>query len=456
MAKKKEANIVEALTEYMGLKNIDEDTLVKVLEESLRNVIARMFGTDHNFDVIVNPATGDLEIWRRRIVVEDGEVENEMQQVSLSEVHDLGEDDMEVGEEYIDEVKFESFGRRAILNLKQSLSSKVLELEKDTLYANYSQRVGELINADVYQVWKKEVLLMDDEENELILPRSLAIPRDRFKKADRVNAIIDRVEYNNNNPKIILSRVSDQFLIRLFEREVPEIQDGLVTIRAVARVPGERAKVAVESYDERIDPVGAVVGVRGSRIQGVVSELRNESIDVLQYTANPVLLIQRALAPAKNMEVRINEETKRADVYLQKDQISLAIGKNGHNIKLASMLSGYEIDIYRDETQDMDMSDLFLTEFDDEIDEWVINTFKGVGCDTAKSVLRRSREDLIRATDLEESTVDHVIQVLMTEFDDGELPRDQYPHLPPRDPNYYAHVDAAEEELYEEDFVDEE
>lgn len=430
--------MMEALTEYMGLKNIDEDTMVKVMEESLRNVIAKMFGTDHNFDIIVNPLQGDLEIWRRRIVVPDGEVENEMQQVSISEIRALGEDDMELGEEYVDEVKFAKFGRRAILNLKQSLSSKVMELEKDTLYANYSKRVGELINAEIYQVWKKEVLLMDDEENELILPKSLAIPRDRFKKGDRICAIIDKVEYNNNNPKIILSRVSDLFMKRLFEREVPEVQDGLVTIKAVARIPGEKAKVAVESYDERIDPVGAVVGVRGSRIQGVVGELCNESIDVVQYTSNPVLFVQRALAPAKNMEVHLNEESKRADVYLDKDQISEAIGKGGKNIKLAGMLTGYEIDIYRDETQATDLSDLYLTEFDDVIDGWVIDTFKGIGCDTAKSVLRHTKEELMRATDLEESTIEYVMQVLMTEFDDDELPKEQYGHLPERDPRYYA------------------
>lgn len=429
---------MEALTEYMGLKNIDEDTMVKVMEESLRNVIAKMFGTDHNFDIIVNPLQGDLEIWRRRIVVPDGEVENEMQQVSISEIRALGEDDMELGEEYVDEVKFAKFGRRAILNLKQSLSSKVMELEKDTLYANYSKRVGELINAEIYQVWKKEVLLMDDEQNELILPKSLAIPRDRFKKGDRICAIIDKVEYNNNNPKIILSRVSDLFMKRLFEREVPEVQDGLVTIKAVARIPGEKAKVAVESYDERIDPVGAVVGVRGSRIQGVVGELCNESIDVVQYTSNPVLFVQRALAPAKNMEVHLNEESKRADVYLDKDQISEAIGKGGKNIKLAGMLTGYEIDIYRDETQATDLSDLYLTEFDDVIDGWVIDTFKGIGCDTAKSVLRHTKEELMRATDLEESTIEYVMQVLMTEFDDDELPKEQYGHLPERDPRYYA------------------
>lgn len=442
---------MEALTEYMGLKNIDEDTMVKVMEESLRNVIAKMFGTDHNFDIIVNPLQGDLEIWRRRIVVPDGEVENEMQQVSISEIRALGEDDMELGEEYVDEVKFAKFGRRAILNLKQSLSSKVMELEKDTLYANYSKRVGELINAEIYQVWKKEVLLMDDEENELILPKSLAIPRDRFKKGDRICAIIDKVEYNNNNPKIILSRVSDLFMKCLFEREVPEVQDGLVTIKAVARIPGEKAKVAVESYDERIDPVGAVVGVRGSRIQGVVGELCNESIDVVQYTSNPVLFVQRALAPAKNMEVHLNEESKRADVYLDKDQISEAIGKGGKNIKLAGMLTGYEIDIYRDETQTTDLSDLYLTEFDDVIDDWVIDTFKGIGCDTAKSVLRHTKEELVRATDLEESTIEYVMQVLMTEFDDHELPKDQYGHLPERDPRYYAPYDEESTESVKEE-----
>lgn len=451
MAKKKEPTMVEALTEYMGLKSIDEDTMVKVMEESLRNVIAKMFGTDHNFDVIVNPLKGDLEMWRRRIVVPDGEVQNEMQQVSLSELRELGEEDLELGEEFIDEVKFENFGRRAILNLKQSLASKVTELEKDTLYATYSKRVGEMVSAEIYQVWKKEILLMDEEENELILPKQLAIPRDRFKKGDRINAIIDRVEYNNNNPKIILSRVSDKFLTRLFEREVPEIQDGLVTIKAVARIPGEKAKVAVESYDERIDPVGAVVGVRGSRIQGVVAELCNESIDVIQYTSNPILFVQRALAPAKNMKVQLSEESRRAEVYVPQDQISEAIGKGGKNIKLAGLLTGYEIDIYRDESKDMDMSDLFLTEFDDEIDSWVIDTFKSIGCDTAKSVLRRTKEDLVRATDLEESTVESVIQILMTEFDDNELSGEEYGHLPARDPKYYAYDEAHDEGDDEED-----
>lgn len=455
MAKKKDnITILEALTEYMGLKNIDSDTLVNVMQESLRNALAKMFGTDSNFDVIVNVESkkGDLEIWRRRIVVPDGEVKNEMQQVSISEIRQLGDDDTEIGEEFVDEVKFEDFGRRAILNLKQSLSSKVMELEKDTLYANYSKRVGQLITGEIYQVWKKEILLMDDEENELILPKSLCIPRDRFRKGDRISAIIEKVEYNNNNPKIILSRISDEFMKRLFEREVPEVQDGLVTIRAVARIPGEKAKVAVESYDERIDPVGAVVGVRGSRIQGVVAELCNESIDVIQYTENPILFVQRALAPAKNIEVKLYEDQEegimRADVYLKKDQISEAIGKGGKNIKLAIKLTGYQIEIFHNEAKETDLSDLYLTEFDDVIDDWVIDTFKGIGCDTAKSVLKRTKEELIRATDLEESTIDNVVQILMTEFEDHELPAEQYGHLPERDPHYYM--------PYEEDVMGEE
>lgn len=438
---------MDALREYMGQKNIDEDTLSKVLEESLRSSIAKMYGTDSNFDVIVNPDHGDVEIWRNRTIVPDGEVTNPMQEVSLSEAHENGGEDLEEGEEFIDKVEFESFGRRAIQNLRQSMASKVLELEKDTLYAEYSQRVGEVIRAEVYQVWKRELLLMDSEGNELIMPRSLMIPRDRFKKGDPATAIIERVDYNNNNPKIILSRVSNEFMKQLFIREVPELQDGLVTIKAIARIPGERAKVAVESYDERVDPIGAVVGVRGSRIQGVVNELRNESIDVLQYTSNPELLIQRALNPAKDVVVKINQEAMRADVYLPREEIKKAIGKMGQNIKLAMMLTGYQIDIYRDEAQSIAEEDLFLTEFDDEIEQWVIDVLMGVGCDTAKGVLRRSRQDLARATDLEEKTIEHVMQVLMTEFDDEELPEDQFPDLPPRDPHYYP----TEEELAEEE-----
>ncbi|SPY34798.1 Transcription elongation protein nusA [Porphyromonas cangingivalis] len=421
--------MIESFSEFKSLKNIDKETLVKVLEESFRNVIAKMFGTDSNFDVIINPDKGDLEIWRRRIVVEDGEVENPMQQISLSEVNE-NEEDFDLGEEYVDRVYFEDFGRRAILNLRQTLSSKILELQKDSLYAYYSQKVGELIVAEVYQVWKKEVLLLDYDGNELILPRNLMIPRDRFRKGDSIRAIIDRVEYNNNNPKIILSRVSNEFLMRLFELEVPEINDGLISIKKVARIPGERAKIAVESYDERIDPIGACVGMRGSRIHGVVRELHNENIDVVHYTSNLQLFIQRALSPAKVSSIKIIEETKHAEVLLRQDQISLAIGKGGNNIKLASLLTGYEIEVFRDEADTVDEEDIYLDEFDDEIDVWVINTFKSIGCDTAKAVLRKSREELIRATDLEESTIDHVLEVLRAEFEDEEELQEEVPVEP--------------------------
>ncbi|WP_052095474.1 transcription termination factor NusA [Porphyromonas cangingivalis] len=430
MSKKRESvSMIESFSEFKSLKNIDKETLVKVLEESFRNVIAKMFGTDSNFDVIINPDKGDLEIWRRRIVVEDGEVENPMQQISLSEVNE-NEEDFDLGEEYVDRVYFEDFGRRAILNLRQTLSSKILELQKDSLYAYYSQKVGELIVAEVYQVWKKEVLLLDYDGNELILPRNLMIPRDRFRKGDSIRAIIDRVEYNNNNPKIILSRVSNEFLMRLFELEVPEINDGLISIKKVARIPGERAKIAVESYDERIDPIGACVGMRGSRIHGVVRELHNENIDVVHYTSNLQLFIQRALSPAKVSSIKIIEETKHAEVLLRQDQISLAIGKGGNNIKLASLLTGYEIEVFRDEADTVDEEDIYLDEFDDEIDVWVINTFKSIGCDTAKAVLRKSREELIRATDLEESTIDHVLEVLRAEFEDEEELQEEVPVEP--------------------------
>lgn len=430
MSKKRESvSMIESFSEFKSLKNIDKETLVKVLEESFRNVIAKMFGTDSNFDVIINPDKGDLEIWRRRIVVEDGEVENPMQQISLSEVNE-NEEDFDLGEEYVDRVYFEDFGRRAILNLRQTLSSKILELQKDSLYAYYSQKVGELIVAEVYQVWKKEVLLLDYDGNELILPRNLMIPRDRFRKGDSIRAIIDRVEYNNNNPKIILSRVSNEFLMRLFELEVPEINDGLISIKKVARIPGERAKIAVESYDERIDPIGACVGMRGSRIHGVVRELHNENIDVVHYTSNLQLFIQRALSPAKVSSIKIIEETKHAEVLLRQDQISLAIGKGGNNIKLASLLTGYEIEVFRDEADTVDEEDIYLDEFDDEIDVWVINTFKSIGCDTAKAVLRKSREELIRATDLEESTIDHVLEVLRAEFEDEDDLQEDVPAEP--------------------------
>lgn len=433
MAKKKESvSMIDSFSEFKNLKNIDKDTLVKVLEESFRNVIAKMFGTDSNFDVIINPDKGDLEIWRVRIVVEDGAVENSMAQISLSEVRQI-DADYDLGEEYVDRVYFEDFGRRAILNLRQTLSSKILELQKDSLYAAYSKRIGEIITAEVYQVWKKEVLLVDMDGNELILPRTNMIPRDRFRKGDTIRAIIDRVEYNNNNPKIILSRISNEFLVRLFELEVPEINDGLISIKSVARVPGERAKIAVESFDDRIDPVGACVGMRGSRIHGVVRELQNESIDVIQYTSNLTLFVQRALSPAKLSSIRIIEETKHIEVTLRQDQISLAIGKGGYNIKLAGLLTGYEIDVFRDEAATIDEEDIYLDEFDDEIDDWVISTFKSIGCDTAKAVLRKTREELIRATDLEESTIDHVLEVLRAEFDDEEIDTPQEGSIAPEE-----------------------
>lgn len=424
MAKKKEAiSMIDSFAEFKSLKNIDRDTLVKVLEESFRNVIAKMFGTDTNFDVIINPEKGDLEIWRNRVVVEDDEVNNEMQEVGITEAQELDEA-TELGEEVTDRVYFEDFGRRAILNLRQTLSSKILELQKDALYADYIKKVGEIITAEVYQIWKREVLLLDHDGNELYLPKQYLIPRDRIKKGDRIRAIIERVDYNNNNPRIILSRTSNSFLKALFELEVPEIADELISIRAVARIPGERAKIAVESYDDRIDPVGACVGVRGSRIHGIVRELQNESIDVIQYTSNLGLFIQRALNPAKIVSYQLNEENDHVEVYLKQDQISLAIGKAGGNIRLASMLIGHEIDVFRDDVNALDEEDIYLEEFDDEIDPWIIELLKNVGCDTAKSVLNKTRDELIRVTDLEEVTIDYVLDVLRSEFEDEELAPD--------------------------------
>lgn len=417
MAKKKETmSMIDSFSEFKSLKNIDRETLVKVLEESFRNVIAKMFGSDSNFDVIINPEKGDLEIWRNREVVEDGQATNAMTQVELSEALEL-DPDTELGEELTDQVYFEDFGRRAILNLRQTLTSKILELQKDALYGDYIKRVGQIITAEVYQVWKKEVLLLDYDGNELILPKQYLIPRDRIKKGDSVRAIIERVENNNNNPKIILSRTSNDFLKALFELEVPEIADELITIRRVARIPGERAKIAVESFDDRIDPVGACVGVKGSRIHGIVRELQNESIDVIQYTSNLGLFIQRALSPAKIASYHVNEENGHIEVYLKQDQISLAIGRGGANIKLASQLLGHEIDIFRDDADSIDEEDIYLEEFDDEIEPWVIDLLKSVGCDTAKSVLNKSREELIRVTDLEEDTIDFVLEVLRSEFE---------------------------------------
>jgi len=419
MAKKEETiSMIDTLAEFKELKNIDKDTMISVLEESFRNVIAKMFGTDENYDVIINPEKGDFEIWRNRTVVADDELEDPNLEVTLSEALAI-DPDSEVGEEVTDEVYFAKFGRRAILNLRQTLASKILELQKDSLFAKYKDKVGTIIAADVYQVWKKEILLLDDEGNELLLPKSEQIPSDFYRKGETVRAIVQRVDNVNNNPKIILSRTDKVFLQRLFELEVPEINDGLITIKAIARIPGERAKVAVESYDDRIDPVGACVGMKGSRIHGIVRELRNENIDVINYTANSSLFIQRSLSPAKVSSIRIVEDERKAEVYLRPEEVSLAIGKGGLNIKLACMLTEYTIDVFRD-IDNADEEDIYLDEFADEIDSWVIDALKNIGCYTAKSVLALSREEIIERADLEEQTVDDVLGVLSAEFEDEE------------------------------------
>ena len=385
MAKKEETiSMIDTLAEFKELKNIDKDTMISVLEDSFRNVIAKMFGTDENYDVIINPEKGDFEIWRNRTVVADDELEDENLQLTLTEARKI-DADCEVGEEVTDEVHFADFGRRAILNLRQTLASKILELQKDSLFAKYKDKIGNIIAADVYQVWKKEILLLDDEGNELLLPKTEQIPTDFYRKGETVRAIVQRVDNYNNNPKIILSRTDKLFLQRLFELEVPEINDGLITIKAIARIPGERAKVAVESYDDRIDPVGACVGMKGSRIHGIVRELRNENIDVINYTSNISLFIQRALSPAKISSIRVNEEEHKAEVYLRPEEVSLAIGKGGLNIKLACMLTEYAIDVFRD-VEGADEEDIYLDEFSDEIDSWVIEALKNIGCYTAKSV----------------------------------------------------------------------
>ena len=390
MAKKEEAiSMVDTFSEFKELKNIDRTTMISVLEESFRNVLAKMFGTDENFDVIVNPDKGDFEIWRNREVVEDGQVSDPNLQISLSEAKKI-DNDYEVGEEVTDEVIFEKFGRRAILNLRQTLASKILELQKDAIYNKYKDKIGQIVSAEVYQIWKKEMLLIDDEGNELLLPKTEQIPSDFYRKGETARAVVARVDNKNNNPKIIISRTSEEFLKRLFELEVPEIHDGLITIRKVARIPGERAKIAVESYDDRIDPVGACVGVKGARIHGIVRELRNENIDVINYTANTSLFIQRSLSPAKISSIRLNEEEKKAEVFLKPEEVSLAIGKGGLNIKLACMLTGYTIDVYRD-IDETEEEDIYLDEFKDEIDGWVIEALKAIGCATAKSVLAMSR-----------------------------------------------------------------
>ncbi len=421
MAKKEEApNMVERFAEFKELKNIDKTTMISVLEESFRNVLAKMFGTDENLDVIMNPDKGDVQIFQNLTVVPDGEVTNPNLEISISDARADNDPDAELGEEHTKEIIFADFGRRAILNLRQTLQSKILDLQKEAIYAKFKDLEGELVSGEVYQTWSKETLLLDDDKNELLLPKSESIPGDFFRKGETVRAVIANVDNKNNNPKITVSRTNENFLRRLFELEVPEIHDGLINIRAVARIPGERAKIAVESYDDRIDPVGACVGVKGSRIHGIVRELRNENIDVINYTTNPQLLIQRALSPAKISSIRLDQEEKKAEVFLRPEEVSLAIGKGGLNIKLASMLTGYVIDVYRD-TEEADEEDIFLDEFKDEIDAWVIDTIKETtGAMTAKGVLKLSREELIEKADLEESTADNVIRVLKAEFEDDE------------------------------------
>ena len=419
MAKKEETiSLIDTFSEFKETKNIDRTTMVSVLEESFRSVIAKMFGTDENYDVIVNPDKGDLEIYRNRVVVEDEELEDDNREISLTEARKI-DASYEVGEEVTDEVIFAKFGRRAILNLRQTLASKILELEKDSLYNKYIDKVGKIIAAEVYQIWKKEILLLDDEGNELLLPKTEQIPSDFYRKGETVRAVVARVDNRNNNPKIILSRTSPMFLERLLEQEVPEIHDGLITVKKIARIPGERAKIAVESYDDRIDPVGACVGVKGSRIHGIVRELRNENIDVINYTANIQIFIQRALSPAKVSSITMHEEEKKAEVYLKPEEVSLAIGKGGMNIKLASMLTEYTIDVYRELDENVEDEDIYLDEFKDEIDEWVINAIKSIGLDTAKAVLNAPREMLIEKADLEEDTVDEVLDILNAEFEEN-------------------------------------
>lgn len=420
MARKEEApNMVERFAEFKELKNIDKTTMISVLEESFRNVLAKMFGTDENLDVIMNPDKGDVQIFQNLEVVPDGEVTNPNLQISLTDARADDDPDVEIGEEHTKEIFFADFGRRAILNLRQTLQSKILDLQKEAVYAKFKELEGELVSGEVYQTWSRETLLLDDEKNELLLPKSESIPGDFFRKGETVLAVIANVDNKNNNPKITVSRTNEAFLRRLFEREVPEIVDGLINIRAVARIPGERAKIAVESFDDRIDPVGACVGVKGSRIHGIVRELRNENIDVINYTANPQLFIQRALSPAKISSIHLDEEEKKAEVFLHPEEVSLAIGKGGLNIKLASMLTGYVIDVYRDTPEEID-EDIYLDEFKDEIDGWVIDALKDMGCITAKSVLRTPRQELIDRADLEEDTVDNVIRILRAEFEDED------------------------------------
>lgn len=413
-----QVSMIGSFRDFQDTKNIDRTTLVSVLEESFRNVLVKIYGSDENFDVIVNPDKGDFEIYRNRVVVANGDVADENKEISLSDAQKI-EPDYEVGEDVSEKVDFAKFGRRAILTLRQTLASKILELEHDALYNRYKDRVGQIVSAEVYQIWKREVLLIDDDNNELILPKSEQINGDQYRKGETVRAVIERVDNENNNPKIILSRTSPAFLERMLEQEVPEIADGLIAIKKIARMPGERAKVAVESYDDRIDPVGACVGVRGSRVHGIVRELNNENIDVINWTANTKLFIQRALSPAKVTNINIDDENKKADVFLQPEEVSLAIGRGGLNIKLASMLTEYTIDVYRvvDDQQGADEDDVYLDQFNDEIDQWIIDAIKGIGLETAKAVLNAPREMLVERADLEEETVDHVLSILRSEFE---------------------------------------
>jgi transcription termination/antitermination protein NusA len=406
--------LVESFSEFKEFKNIDRATMMRILEEVFRHMLIKKYGSDENFDIIVNIDKGDLEIWRNRVVVPDGEVEDENREIAYTDAIKI-EPDFEIGEDVSEEVKIIDFGRREILTIRQNLVAKVQEYEKDNVYKKYKEKIGEVVTGEVYQIWKKEILVLDDEGIELILPKQEQIPSDFFRKGDSIRAIVLKVEIRNSNPSIILSRTSPVFLERLFEQEVPEVYDGLITIKTIVREPGERAKVAVESYDDRIDPVGACVGMKGSRIHGIVRELRNENIDVINFTSNPTLYITRALSPAKISSIIIDDATKRASVYMKPDQVSLAIGKGGHNIKLAGRLTGYEIDVYRD--SDVDADDVDLTEFSDEIDQWIIEQFKNIGCDTAKSVLEIPVDELVKRTDLEEETVREVIKILKAEFE---------------------------------------
>lgn len=407
-------NLVETFAEFKEFKNIDREMLMVIIEDIFRHMLEKKYGTDENFDIIVNIDKGDLEIWRNREIVEDGKLEDENLQITLSEAIKI-EPDFEVGEEVSEEIKLKDFGRREILAIRQNLIAKIQEYEKDNVYQKYRDKIGEIITGEVYQVWKKEILVLDDEYIELTLPKSEQIPSDFYRKGDSIRAVVSRVEMRNSSPVIILSRTSPVFLERLFESEVPEVYDGLITIKNIVRVPGERAKIAVESYDDRIDPVGACVGMKGSRIHGIVRELKNENIDVINFTANPTLYITRALSPAKISSIKIDDENNRAEVYMKPDQVSLAIGKGGYNIRLAGKLTGYEIDVYRD--TDSDTEDVDLVEFSDEIDEWIIEELKGIGCDTAKSVLELEPQELVKRTDLEEETINEVIRILRAEFE---------------------------------------